>query len=244
MEPPTEPNCRCSRITDGSKFADRAADGAAGGAKLPMNCRRSRTCRRIQICRQSRRQYQTANGAADGAELPMNCRRSQICQPSRICGPISLRCHICRSSRAVFADGADFADEAEFADRAKGAKFADQAAGANGTGAAEFADGAAGAKLDDKAAVAKLDDEAAGAKLDDGAGFAGGAKSMMLIRIAAGPKFAAGPKYLQTELPQLSTEPQDPNLLILLVASFILFPFSNNILTSVLFLQTPKIDTI
>jgi hypothetical protein len=174
----------------------------------------------------------------------MNCRGSQICQPSRICQPISLRCHICRWSRAAFADRADFAAVAEFADRAAGAKFADRAAGANGTDAAKFADGAAGAKLDDKAAIAKLDNEAARAKYDDGAEFANGAESMMLIRNTAGPKFAAEPKYLPTELPQLSTEPQDPNLLFSLVACFIVFPFSNNILTSVLFLQTPKIDTI
>jgi hypothetical protein len=60
----------------------------------------------------------------------------------------------------------------------------------------------------------------------------------MLIRNAAGPKFTAGPKYLPTELPQLTTEPQDPNLLFSFVACFIVFPFSNNIRTSVPFLQT------
>jgi hypothetical protein len=55
---------------------------------------------------------------------------------------------------------------------------------------------------------------------------------MMLIRNAAGPK------YLPTELPQLLTEPQDPNLLFSLVACFIVFPFSNIIRTYVPFLQT------
>jgi hypothetical protein len=47
--PESYANSLCSRIADrdGSEFAD----GAADGAKLPMNCRLSQICRPSRICR-------------------------------------------------------------------------------------------------------------------------------------------------------------------------------------------------
>jgi hypothetical protein len=145
---------------------------------------------------------------ADAAELPTETDLNLQTEP-----PTELNCR-------WSANGAKFANGSKFLDRAaNGAELPmeQNCRRSRIADGAEFADGAA-----------------------DGAELPMNCRRIRICRPSRrfGTPQDAGPKYLPAELPQLSTEPQDPNLLFSLVACFIVFPFSNNIRTSVPFLQT------